>query len=176
MPAWTSYSDGQSSVLMVGGLVVGLASSWLLRHKLRPRILQETRQEVGHIATLVANTTAQCLRAHRRPICQCDVVACSVCGVYANDLAVIARNVMPSELTSDWGISRAAPCLCHRYGICIRCDLLWFLRLSAGCFSICERVVGSEFAFLIASERAEAHHRGDLRVNIHVGVHDLYLG
>jgi hypothetical protein len=50
------------------------------------------------------------------------------------------------------------------------------LRLSAGWLSICERLVGSKFSLLAASERAKAHHRSDFGINLHFGFHDFDLG
>jgi hypothetical protein len=74
------------------------------------------------------------------------------------------------RLTRRWSLNRhdrTTSSLCYRNSICFRCDLLWFLWLS-----ICERVVGSEFALFVATKRAEAHHGGNFRINFHVCVHD----
>jgi hypothetical protein len=45
---------------------------------------------------------------------------------------------------------------------------LWLSALS-----IRERVVGSKFALFVATEGAEAHHRGDLGIDFHVCIHFL---
>jgi hypothetical protein len=78
------------------------------------------------------------------------------------------------KLTSDWNIDWAAPSLCDRYGVCVRYNLMWFLCLSAA--GVCERVVGSKFAFLASPERAEAHHCSYLRINLHLRVHGWQSG
>jgi len=77
------------------------------------------------------------------------------------------------KLTSNWWVDWTTSSLCDRYGVCVRYNLLWFLPLCVGRLSICERVVGSEFAFLASTERAEAHHRSDFRVDLHLRIHDL---